>query len=376
MRHCLALLLGPLLLAQEPAAPPDHGSVEAARRGSDRAIAWLLARQRPDGAFGSGVRGSLWEPDFAVETFYAFQVAAHSLATMALLAAPETPERTVALEKAVRWLCTARVPQRGSDWDVDGVWAWVFGTVATAEVARSPRFASEEWRGLVARRGREFVAKLEQNQVPEGGFGYYDDPTFSRRPKWATSFTTSAVVPALAVALELGWTQDAAFVERAVEYVRRCRLPNGAFSYDLTPIPRLTGGEHINDVKGSLGRIQSGHWALRLAGDESVTDERLRWGLDQFFEHHEFLLVARRRPVPHEAFYANAAYFYYFGHHYAARCIELLPASERAPLHQRLRPHVLDTQRKDGSFSDFLDSSYMEVASTAFAVLALELGLR
>ena len=38
-------------------------------------------------------------------------------------------------------------------------------------------------------------------------------------------------------------------IDRAVRYVRRCALPNGAYEYDLRPIPRITGGEHINDVR-------------------------------------------------------------------------------------------------------------------------------
>ncbi len=378
----IGLTTGPVpsLVAQSPAglaaAPaPDLAAPAAARAGADRALAWLLTQQRPDGSFGSPSRGSILEPDFAIETFYAWQFAAHGLATVALLDAPATAERTAALQKAVRWLCNARVPQRGSEWDNDGAWGWVYGAMAVARIAESPAFQGDEWRGPIAQRGRELLAALQRNQVPEGGFGYYDDPTFSRRPKWATSFTTAAVLPAMTVGLRLGWTDDRAFVERTADYVRRCRLPNGAYGYDLTPIPRLNGGEHINDVKGSLGRIQCCHWALRQAGDPVITDDRLRWGLQQFFAHHEFLLVARRRPIPHEAFYANAAYFYLFGHFYCAQVIELLPADEREAWRRQLRPLVLQTQRRDGSFADFLDASAMEIAGTAFAAMALQLGL-
>ena len=101
----------------------------------------------------------------------------------------------------------------------------------------------------------------------------------------------------------------------------------------------------------------------------------MRTGLEQFFEHHEFLHVARMRPIPHEAFYANAGYFFFFGHYYAALCIELLPAAEREAFRRQLRTKVLQTQRADGSYSDFLGSSYMVVSSTAFATLALQAGL-
>jgi len=361
--------------AQETTAPPDLTTVEAAREGARRAVDWLVRTQRPDGTWATSSCDSLFDDNFAVETYYAYQMGAHGVAVLALLAAPETPEVRAALDKAVRWICTSRMPQRGNDWDNDAVWSVLYGTVATTSAARDPRFDNDEWRGIVHQRGREFVRFLEANQVPEGGFGYYDEGSATRRPKWATSFSTSCVLPALGAAMELGWSRDPELLQRAADYVRRCRLPTGAFGYDWQPIPRGLTGESINAVKGSLGRIQVSHWALRLAGDPYVTDERLRWGLDQFFEHHKFLLVARMRPIPHEAFYANASYFYFFGHYYAALCIEMLPASEREPLRERFRPLILQFQRKGGSFSDSLETGYMEVSSTAYAALSLLAGL-
>jgi len=157
--------------------------------------------------------------------------------------------------------------------------------------------------------------------------------------------------------------------------VRRCRLPNGAYEYDLNPIPRAPAGEHINKVKGSLGRIQVCNWSLLACGDDSVTPAAIRTGLEAFFRDHRFLDIARMRPIPHEAYYANAGYFYFFGHYYAAEAIELLPEAEREAWHARLRPHVVKTQRKDGSFCDFLGQGYLVVAGTAYASLVLQLGL-
>jgi hypothetical protein len=162
---------------------------------------------------------------------------------------------------------------------------------------------------------------------------------------------------------------------RATRYVSRCALPNGAYSYSLDPIPRFDGGEHIDDVKGSLSRIQVCNWALARVGEKKITPERLREGLSELFEHHRFLDVARMRPYPHEAYYYNSGYFYLFGHYYAAEAIELLPSEEREALHARLGVHLLSTQRPDGSAADFLTSGYELVACTAFLALALERGL-
>ncbi|MCA8965817.1 MAG: hypothetical protein H6838_11950 [Planctomycetes bacterium] len=377
-RSLLLCLLAGSLCAQLPAKPQgaaDQGSREAARQGVDKALAFFVGTQHPDGSWGSKSCDTTLEMEFAVETHYAWSVAAHALATMALLQAPETPERRAALDKAVRWLVDCRMTLRGTTWDNDAVWGWIYGAVASVAIAQDPRYSTDLWRGPVHQRGREFVGWLAKNQEPLGGFGYYDDPPYTQRPKWGTSFSTGAVVPALDVATQLGWLEDAQVKDRAAEYVRRCRLPNGAYSYDLTPIPRLRGGEEINNVKGSLGRIQTCHWALRAAGDHGVTDADLRRGLEQFFAHHKFLAVARMRPVPHEAYYANAGYFFYFGHYYCAQVIELLPEAEREPWRRQLREKILQTQRADGTYCDFLGSSYMIVSSTAFATLGLLAGL-
>jgi hypothetical protein len=223
------------------------------------------------------------------------------------------------------------------------------------------------------------VDLLGRNQSYTGGWGYYDDPPFTQRPKWGTSFSTACVLPALERAVALGWgvgqeEDGRAMLRRALTYVQRCVLPNGAYAYDLSIIPRV-GGESINDAKGSLGRIQIGNWARRMLGDERVTDDSLRSGLEVFFAEHRFLDAAFMRPRPHEAYYANAAYFYHFGHYYAAEAIELLPAAERAAWHAKLRPQLVKTQRKDGSLTDFLGSGYLRLASTGFTILALQAGM-
>ncbi|MEO6596194.1 MAG: prenyltransferase/squalene oxidase repeat-containing protein [Planctomycetota bacterium] len=361
-------------VAQEPAAPPLDGEA-AARAGVDKALAFFVSTQHPDGSWGSTSCETTSEMVFAIETHYAWSVAAHGLATMALLRAKETPERRAALDKAVRWMCNCRMTQRGTSWDNDAVWGWLYGTVAMSTIAQDPRYTTDDWRGPVGHRGREFAGWLAKNQEPLGGFGYYDDPPYTRRPKWGTSFATAAVMPALAMSERFGWLEDSATRERAATYVRRCRLPNGAYEYDLSPVPRMNGGEHINDVKGSLGRIQVCNWGLRASGDAGITDAMLRTGLEQFFEHHRFLEVARMRPIPHEAYYMNAGYFFFFGHYYCGLAIELLPADERAPFRAKLRQKVLQTQRVDGSYCDFLGSSYMVTAATAFATLGLLAGL-
>jgi hypothetical protein len=370
-------------IPQVKSSPEAYAALYAAQNADDartvlqRAVKFLLEKQNKDGSWCSDAIETLSEASFgfAVETWYCFKLGANGLAIQALLAVDETPERRAALERAVRYLCTTRVPKRGNEWDVDYAWASVEGFAALVAVARDPRFAAPEWQELVKTRALAFYALLEMTQEPLGGWGYYEGPVVSRRPTWSTSFTTASVVPALYEARELGWPIDEKIGQRALKYIQRCALPNGAYEYDLNPIPRINGGENINDVKGSLSRIQVCNWARRKAGDASLTDDKLRTGLQAFFREHKFLDEARLRPIPHEGYYAVAAYFYFFGHCYAGLAINLLPAGEREAFHRQLRGEIAKCQWKDGSFMDFLGSSHMQVAATSFATLALQAGL-
>lgn len=369
-------LLLALLLFQEPKAAPQAPTlgVDDARSSIQKSAGWFAANQNKDGSYGSGVIDSVQFTGFAVETYYCFHLAANSLAFCALSSLGATRERDAELEKLLEWLTSTRVPKRGNDWDVDASWPGVYGLHAMTVAASDPRWSSAAWQERIRTRGMEFYALLEKNQEPLGGWGYYEGPVTSRRPTWSTSFTTGAGVVALVRARDLGWKIDPAVIARAQRYMQLCYLPSGAYTYDHTPIPRV-GGEVINDIKGSLSRMQVCSVALARSGDPKLTPDRIRAALDAFFDQHRFLDVARMRPIPHEAYYQVAAYFYFFGHAYCGQLINLLPESERETWHQKLRAHVIKAQWDDGSSIDFPNMKSMKVAGTAFSILALQAGV-
>ncbi len=84
----------------------------------------------------------------------------------------------------------------------------------------------------------------------------------------------------------------------------------------------------INRPSGSLGRSQACNLAMRLWGDQLVTDEVVKTWLDRLVVRNGWLDMGRKRPIPHESWCQVAGYFFYYGHYYAALCIELLPATE------------------------------------------------
>ena len=102
----------------------------------------------------------------------------------------------------------------------------------------------------------------------------------------------------------------------------------------------------VNRPGGSLGRSQACNLAMRLWGDTTVTDAVLRTWLDRLFARNGWLDLGRKRPIPHESWFQVAGYFFYYGHYYAALCIEQLPAAERAAVPRPAGPRAAAACRR------------------------------
>jgi hypothetical protein len=120
-----------------------------------------------------------------------------------------------------------------------------------------------------------------------------------------------------------------------------------------------------------LGRSQACNLALRIYDDPRVSDDVLKTWLNRLFARNGWLDIGRKRPVPHEAHFYVAGYFYYYGHYYAAMCIEQLP-KDRQPYYQEHLAHIiLPLQEKDGSWWDFPFYNYHQQYGTAMAISTL-----
>jgi len=334
-------------------------------------LEFLVSEQNEDGSWG-GTKNATFTSSFAnPATYRAWQIGASALATRALLELGRTDKHAAALERGLDFLIANPNPVRPAEWDVDNNWSLIYGLDAVSKALQHPRYAEGPRHDELHAAGTKMLAGLKKYQSPRGGWGYYADPNSGWRPDWATSFTSAAALLALIEAGNAGLEVDAKVYTAAVKAVAHARLPSGAYDYEVRAVPRHLRMESINQVKGSLGRIQVCNLALFRAGHE-ITVEDLVWGLEQFVKHHKFLDAARNKPIPHEAYYANAAYFYLFAHYYAAQVLEHLPPEERARFAPHVQAGILKAQQKDGSMWDFWIAASTKPYGTAFGTMGLE----
>ena len=373
----LAFFLATLAICALPSSAQEAGVAESqpATATADqivrKGVAYLLGAQNADGSWG-GVRNKMNTDNFAnAETHTAWSVGATGLVIDALTSVGGDDARRAAKKGVARLAKTAADLKRCADWDIDNVWGYIFGLQGIARALRDPTLLAGAEREAAVAAGRLYVKGLGDYQSPNGGWGYYADADAAWRPEWATSFTTAAAIVALLDARAAGFVVPARVFDPAVKAVDRARLPDFAYTYDIMPLPSRRGGlESINHPRGSLGRTQACGFA-RFAAGRDVPETERRAGVDRFFAEHKFLDCALRKPIPHESWHANAAYFYLFGHYYASKMIGTLPVAEQAGYYARLVPEIAKTQEPDGGMWDFYISNHTKPYGTAFGILTL-----
>ncbi len=351
-------------------------SAVAKEKAISKAVTFLVGAQNKDGSWGSLKNSLSWEGAFGwnPETHRSWRLATTGLACIALMDHADRLASHAPLEKGIDFMIANADVKRCSDWDTDHVWGWIYALEALACAEQFAPLAQQHAtiRPVVDR----LIRNLAVYQTPSGGWAYYDEEKPKMRtPQWATSFTTSNALLALREAREGGHPLPPGMLLAALRAIRRSRLPDGSYNYSVNAVPSPGEGRHRHEivydpVKFSLSRIQVCNLALFLE-KEVLSLQDLEKGLETFLANHKFLDVACYRPVPHEAYYLNAGYFYLYGHAYAARLLGLLPAELQNRYRPRLEAAVLKIQEPDGSFWDFPFQGYGKPSGTAFALMAL-----
>ncbi|MEK7867634.1 MAG: prenyltransferase/squalene oxidase repeat-containing protein [Planctomycetota bacterium] len=364
-------------------APADWR--EQARAAYERGVLYLVRTQNKDGSwgdFGSARPFETWLEDYmAFEAYYA---ATTALCVMAL----QEPLGTVDWEtwgkywpgehlkinplvRGVDYLLQAKSSFRTSGDVLYDNWAHLYVTYALSILARDPRLTDR--REKIVEVVKREIGRLAQQQGADGGWGYYDFGWAQRRPSGmeSTSFMTAGVVVALDEARKSGIEFPERLVRDGLRVVERLRIGNGAYNYGNPPNDPVAS---FNDVKGSIGRSQVCNLALWRSG-RVVTKDDLRRGLENLFKYHHFIEIGRGRPIPHEAWYSTAGYYYLFAHYYAAKVLDELDPEDRARWSPVLAKTLIDGQDPGGSWLDFPMYQFGQPYGTAFALLALEVCL-
>ncbi|MFV1965465.1 MAG: prenyltransferase/squalene oxidase repeat-containing protein [Pirellulaceae bacterium] len=383
---CLGSLVavGMVLTAMASADDPDSAAsttprlppvampaADAIQQSLDRGIAFLLEDQNPNGSWGTPQRTknlNVYAP--VPGAHHAFRTAVTSLCISALCeVGTDREDVRTSIDRAEQWL-VEHLPhlRRANGTAIYNVWG--HGYSIQALVRLHQRTQDPERRAQFVELIRSQFDLLDRYASVDGGWGYYDQRVQAKQPTTSSmSFVNATVLIAFHEARTLGVEPPEKLVRRAVAALKRQCKPD--FSYLYGEYLKNRPMRAINRPRGSLGRSQACNLALRLWGDDRVTDDLLATWLHRLFARNGWLDMGRKRPIPHESWFQVAGYFFYYGHYYGGLCIAELPAEDRPEFQAHMAGLLLRLQEKDGSWWDFPLYNYHQQYGTAYALMTL-----
>lgn len=336
-----------------------------------RGVNFLVGYQNPDGSWGNPTRTkglNIYAP--VPGAHHAFRTATTAMCIMALIeSGSETPETKKSLDRAEQWLLTY-LPRlrRATPTAIYNVWGHAYSIQALVRMHR--RHDDEAMRERLVELIESQFDLLDRYESVDGGWGYYDFRLGTKKPASSSiSFVNATVLVSFHDAKSIGVEPPKKNVDKAIAALIRQRKPDFSYLYGEYLKDRPMRG--INRPGGSLGRSQACNIALRVWGDKKITDEVLDIWLHRLFARNGWLSIGRKRPIPHESWFQVAGYFYYYGHYYAALCIEDLPAKQRGLFQAHMAQTIIPKQEKDGSWWDYPLYDYHQPYGTAFALMTL-----
>lgn len=334
----------------------------------DKAVRWILDNQKKKGDWGYMEERPYDIYLGSINSLHVWGNASTALCAMGLMMQPPTDEIDGALTLALQYLIEAPDTPRATMDTFYNVWSHAYMVQAMCQAMQDARF--KELRPRLKKRAEHELRRLLDHQSLDGGWGYYDFTYRTLRPSGdiSTSFTTAAALVAMRDARTVDLPIRDHNVQIGLDYLERHRIPNGGYYYSSGHMYYPMSAANL--PRGSLGRSQSGDNAL-FTWNRTITPETLQAQLDYFFKDHAFIEIGRGRQFPHEAWYATAPYYYYFGHYYASRNVLALPKGQQPKYGAELARLVALGQYDDGSFWDYPLYGYHKPYGTGYAVIIL-----
>lgn len=357
-----------------PGTPLPAATPEAINAAITRGVDFLTSSQNPNGSWGGPTltKGlNIYAP--LPGAHHAFRAGASGLALSGLIDAHDPrPETQAVITKAAAWTAEELPKLRRADTTTTyNVWGHAYGLRALVRLHEREADPVEKTR--LKRLAAEQIALANRYHEVDGGWGYLDifDGLATQKPSGLpTSFTTATLLLAMAEARDaMGLELDEKIVRSSLDSIRRQRTPD--FSYTYSHPHRFHPRNPINRPAGSLARSQACNAAMRVFGDETVTDEVIETWAERFLDREGWLSIGRKRPVPHETHFQISGYFYYYGMYYFTESVSLLPREKQAAYAKRLASILLERQEKDGSWWDYPLYSYHQPYGTGYSLMAL-----
>jgi hypothetical protein len=356
------------------AAPIDPISRKTIQESIDQGVAFLLDFQNKDGSWGSATRTkglNIYAP--IPGAHHGFRAAVTSLCVSALIeTGGDAPGVIKASDQGEAWLFANLLRVRRASGDaMYNVWAHCYALEALAKLHHRAK-GNDEKLATIAKLVEDQFLKLGKYESVDGGWGYYDFRYQTKQPSSSSiSFVNAAVLVAFDEIKQAGYTPPERLVTRAIKSTRRQQLAGYTYLYGEYLKARPVYG--INRPGGSLGRSQACNLALKLWGAEDITGEVITAWQHRLYSRNGWLDIGRKRPIPHEAWFSVAGYFYYFGHYYAAKSFDLVPEeADRTLFQTHMAKLMLDRQEKDGSWWDYPFYNYHQPYGTAYAIMIMQ----
>lgn len=354
----------------DPVPAPPLKKINASLR---RGIDFLIEDQNKNGSWGSptNTKGlNIYAP--VPGAHHAFRAGVTSLCISALIELePEHEDISPVIDKAEVWLFEHLPKLRRATPDaIYNVWGHAFSIQALVRMHNRKPDDDARKKKIVELIKMQYDM-LDRYESVDGGWGYYDFNVGTKKPTSSSiSFVNGTVLVAFHEAKGIGVEPPKKLVDRAIAATKRQQKKD--YSYFYGEYLKMRPMYPINRPGGSLGRSQNCNLALRLWGESNITDEVLIAWQHRLYARNGWLDIGRKRPIPHESWFAVAGYFYYYGHYYAALMFDHFPEVRKAEFQSHMAHLMLDRQeKKDGSWWDYPFYAYHRPYGTAFALMTL-----